>query len=266
MVDHTSDDTAENSAETDDSQTSMSNYDFITNDDEQDDRQTTTEDFNTVGSMWNLGDHSTASGLNRNNLSESINSTIEALDDDIDGDMKAVLQDASRLVQETRVSKFECPVEACGLGHSHPDHKHDVRDSFDVLDSFTAEMKFTPYCHCGVNELSMLMAFFPYISEPVFEDQHEFEEVLEVEPMMLDQMYRLYVEDDATVSRAAAEVAARHGVDESEAIPLGTRDAIKAFFRRRRSIEKAAQAAPIAQETRQTIEENRTGLEEVTSQ
>jgi hypothetical protein len=264
MVDHTADD-GKNSAETDDNQTSMSNYDFIASDDDAQ-ADTTSDDFNTVGSMWNLGDHSTASSVDRSGLSDSINSTIEALDDDIDGDMKEVLQDASRLVQETRVSNFECPVEACGLGHSHPDHKHDVRDSFDVLGSFTDQMEFCPYCHCGVNELSMLMAFFPYISEPVFEDQHEFEEVLEVEPEVINGMYRLYIEDDMTVSQAAGKAAARRGVAESELVPLGTRDAIKAFFRRRRSIEKAAQAAPIAQETRQAIESNRVALEEATSQ
>jgi hypothetical protein len=250
----------------DNNDSSMSNYDFIGDDNDDERRETTEDDFNTVGSMWNLGDHSTASSVDRSGLTESINDTIEALDDDIDGDMKEVLQDASRLVQNTRVSNFECPVEACGLGHSHPDHKHDIRESFGVLDSFTDEMEFTPYCHCGVNELSMLMAFFPYITEPVFEDQHEFEEILEVEPDILDSMYRRYVQDDLSVSRAAAVVAGEFGQDESEAVPLGTRDAIKAFFRKRRSIERAAQAAPIAQETRGVIAQNREALEEATSQ
>ena len=250
---------------TDDSQISMS-YDFIQSDYDQDSTENNDEKFNTVGSMWTLGDHSTASSEGRSALSEAIEDTMDELDDDIDGDMVAVLEDASDLVKDTRVSKFECPVEACGLGHSHPDHKHDVRDSFDVLDSFADQMQFCPYCHCGVNELSMLMAFFPYISEPVFEDQHEFEGVLEVEPDILNDMYRLYVEDGASVSVAAGAVSARYDVNESEAVPLGVREDIKAFFSRRRSIEDAANAAPIAQETRSVIEDSREELEAVTSE
>jgi len=254
----------EQGEETADSQDNMS-YDFITNGDEeeQDDNQT---QFNTVGSMWNLGDHSTAGQNERSELSKSIEETMASLDDDIDGDMKAVLEDASDLVQDTRVSKFECPVEACGLGHSHSDHKHDVRDAFDVLNSFTNQMEFCPYCHCGVNELAMLMAFFPYISEPVFADQERFEEVFEIPPDVLNEMYRIYNDDGATVSAAAGAVAARRGASESELIPLGTRDAIKAFFGRRQAIETAANAAPIAQETRNVIENNREELETATSQ
>lgn len=256
----------EQDGETTDSQNTM-NYDFITNGDEEEQNNNDIEQqFNTVGSMWTLGDHSTAGQNDRSELSKTIDKTMDELDDEIDGDMKAVLQDASDLVKDTRVSKFECPVESCGLGHSHPDHKHDVRDAFDVLNTFTNQMEFCPYCHCGVNELAMLMAFFPYISEPVFADQERFEEVFEIPPDVLNEMYRIYNDDGATVSAAAGAVAARRGASESELIPLGTRDAIKAFFGRRQAIETAANAAPIAQETRNVIENNREELETATSQ
>jgi hypothetical protein len=250
---------------TDDNDTSMSNsYQFISTEEEQDEETTTA--FDTVGSMWNLGDHSTASSDERSALSQSIEDTMAALDDDIDGDMKAVLEDASDLVEDTRINKFECPVEICGLGHSHPDHKHDIRESFDVLGSFTDQMDFCPYCHCGVNELSMLMAFYPYISETVFADHDRFEGVSEVAPDILDSMYRHYVQKNVTVNRAAAIVATELGLNESEAVPLGVRGDVEEFFERRSSIEEAANAAPIAQETRNAIEENREELEEVTSQ
>jgi hypothetical protein len=264
MVDHFDDSSEQNSAENNDENTSMS-YNFITGDEEAEAEAEDTEDFNTVGSMWTLGDHSTASSESRSTLTENINSTIAALDDDIDGDVKAVLQDASRLVQDTRVSKFECPVEACGLGHSHPDHKHDVRESFDVLDSFAEEMNFCPYCHCGVNELSMLMNFYPYISEDVFYGGSIFDDAMEVEPDILEEMYRIHVEESATVNRAAGMVANRRGIDEAEAVPLGVRESLKEFFQRRRSIDRAANAAPIAQETRNAIEKARRELEELTS-
>jgi len=250
--------------ETIDSNNTMS-YDFIQNGNEEDDNQTE-DDFSTVGNKWTLGDHSTASGEDRHELSESIRQTMGALDDDVDENLMDVLQDASDLVEDTSVSRFECPVEACGLGHSHSDHKHDIRSGFNVESAFADSAQFCPYCHCGVNELSMLMEFFPYITEPVFTDQHEFEGVLEVEPDILDSMYRRYIQDDLSVNVAAATVAREFAVDESKAVPLGVREDLKLFFQRRRNIENAANSAPIAQETRSVIEDNREALEEQTSQ
>lgn len=252
---------------TDDSNTNMNDdYSFIGNDSDDNDQQTTEDDFSVVGNKWNLGDHSTASGDETNALSDAIGETMDSLDSDVDEEMFSVLQDAQDLVRSTDIHRFECPSEDCGLGHSHADHKHDIRSAFDVEGDFAEQMQFVPYCHCGVNELAMLVQFFPYISVPVFADQHQFEGVLEVDPDILDSMYRRFNEDDTTVHRVAGMVATEYGVTESEAIPLGVREDIKLFFERRRSIEKAAQAAPIAQETRNAIEEARDQLEERTSQ
>lgn len=261
MVDHFSNDDEQNSAETNDN-TSMNSYDFISTNGEESD----TNNFDTVGSMWNLGDHSTASKDERSALSQAIEDTMGDIDGDIDDDMMDVLEDASDLVKNTRVSKFECPVEACGLGHSHADHKHDIRQAFKVVNDFAEQMDFCPYCHCGVNELAMLVGFMPYITAEVFVDDEKFEDALELDPDILDSLYRKYNEEDATVNRAAGMLANDLGLPENEIVPLGSRESIKTFFERRDAIEAAAQAAPIAQETRTVIDDNREELEQLTSE
>lgn len=250
---------------TDDTNDTMS-YNFITNDDDSTDDTQDDDQFNEVGSMWTLGNHRSASQDEAEQLSQSIRQTMDALDEDVDEELMSVLEDASGLVEQSNLSGFECPHEECGLNHSHPDHKHDIRSGFEVSNDFASQMEFVPYCHCGVNELAMLMQFFGYISVPVFADQHEWEGVLEVEPDILDSMYRRYIQDDLTVNRAAGAVANDFGQPESEAVPLGVRDDLKRFFERRRRIEDAANSAPIPQETRNVIEENRDELLEVTSE
>lgn len=241
--------TEENSAEDNDDTTNM-NYDFIASDD---DAQDFTNNFDTVGSMWTLGDHSAIETENRRGLIESINTATEDLDDDVDGEVKSVLEDAANLVEDTTVSRFECPV--CGLGHSHPDHKHDIRASFNVRDGFADQMDFCPYCHCGVNELAMLVDFFPYINVPVFEDQDDFEEVYEVEPDNLQDMIRAVVSGEKSPEQAPLMAA--------ESRKQSVRQAVTTFLNRVRSIKNAADSAPIAQETRAEISESRDVLEEV---
>lgn len=276
MVERTNDrdDDVQND-ETADSQTTMS-YDFITNGDEESENNNGDQN----GNDWNWGysDHSTATDEERSDLSESIRRTMDALDSDVDEEMMAVLQDASDLVEDISVNKFECPHEECGLGHNHPDWKHDITAStdtseirsaiagFNISDRFADQMEFQRNCHCGANEAAMLVQFFPYISIPMFSDQHEFEGVLELEPDVLDEVYRVYNEDDVSVSVAAGRVASSRGQSESEVVPLGLRDDLKAFCERRQQVEQQAQKAPIAQETRAVIEANRKELEEVTSQ
>jgi hypothetical protein len=127
-------------------------------------------------------------------------------------------------------------------------------------------MEFCAYCHCGVNELAMLVRFFPYINRPVFTDQHDFEGVLEVNPDVLEAVYRTYNDDGVSLSVAAGRVASRRGLDEAEAIPLGVREDIQAFFNRRDAIQNAANSAPIAQETRGVIEADREALQEMVSE
>lgn len=251
----------ENSAETDaeDSNSDMNEYDFIQTE-EQSDETTDEPDFETVGNLWTLGDHSSGADVT-SEVQESIRKTIAELDDGIDGDVVDVLQDASEAVESTDVTRFECPHENCGLGHSHGDHKHDIRSGFSVTDSFAAQMEFVPYCHCGVNELSMLMAFMPYITEPVFDDQFRFEEVMEVEPTLLDEAYyRWKAENGENFHSMLSELAGEEGRAEEDAFPLGVRNAMASFFERRYEIECAADSAPIPQETQNVITEKRENL------
>jgi len=237
------------------------NYDFIqTGDDSTDNEQ----QFNEVGSMWTLGDHTTADESDRSALSQAINDTLRQLDDDVDDEMAAVLQDASEMVQDTHVSRFECPVEACGLGHSHSDHKHDIRSGFGVTDAFAEQMEGCPYCHCGVNELSMLMEFYPYINERVFTD-YDYSGVTAVEPSALEDIYRRYTQDSEGFRVAVAKVAEERGLSSSLVVPAEYRDSIEEFFDLRQRIDNAADSAPIATEMRNLISERRAELIEATS-
>ena len=241
----------------------MSNYDFIqTGDDSTDDDND--DQFNEVGSMWTLGDHTTADESDRSALSQAINDTLEGLDSDVDDNMAAVLQDASSMVEDTNVSRFECPVEACGLGHSHSDHKHDIRSGFGVTDTFAEQMEGCPYCHCGVNELSMLMQFYPYITETVFSGR-SFSGVTEVEPSALEDIYRRYTQEAQSFDVATANVAMQRGLSPSEVVPVGVRDNVEAFFELRQRIDNAADSAPIATEMRNLISERREELLEATA-
>lgn len=247
--------TDENSAEDNDDTTNM-NYDFIAADD---DAQDDTNSFNTVGSMWTLGSHSALQSENSQNLVDSIDGVMGDIDSEIDDDVMDVLQDARSVVSDTRVSRFECPVEECGLGHSHPDHKHDIRASFDVTDAFADQMDFCPYCHCGVNELAMLMDFFPYIAADVFHGD-DFDALSRVSPDVLQRVWTLF-SDGSTVLSSISTVADEHGVSAPALAGDEAVEAIQEFFYLREDIEDAANSAPIAQETRRVIGENRDSIE-----
>jgi len=226
------------------------NYEFLNGDnDEQDDNND--DAFSTVGNMWTLGDHNTASSEDTDDLTNAISDTMAALDDDVDDDLMAVLQDANDMVETTSVRSFECPV--CGLSHSHSDHKHDIRSGFQVEDSFADQMDFCPYCHCGVNELAMLMPFFPYMNEPVFEDQHEFESVLELDANVLQGLIQDVISGKKSPERAYLTVL--------QARFPGFKDEIQMFLSRVDNIQNAANGAPIPQDARQQIENNRNGIE-----
>jgi len=239
----------------------MSNYDFIQTGDDSTDNEPR---FNKVGSMWTLGDHTTADESDRSALSQAINDTLEDIDSEVDDDMAAALQDASAMVEDTNVSRFECPVEACGLGHSHSDHKHDIRSGFDVTDAFAEQMEGCPYCHCGVNELSMLMQFYPYITETVFSGR-SFSGVTEVEPSALEDIYRRYTQEAQSFSTATANVAKERGLSPSGLVPVGVRSNVESFFELRQRIDNAADSAPIGSEMRNLISERREELLEATA-
>jgi hypothetical protein len=147
----------------------------------------------------------------------------------------------------------------CGINHGHADHKHDIRAStdatptggFEVTEAFADEMQYNPYCHCGANELAMLVRFFHHIGVPMFDDQLEFEGVLEAEEDALWDAYSLWnTERDMTVQTAAN----RKNIDTTLV------EELTKFFRRVSSIESAADSAPIASETQSAIEETRRSI------
>lgn len=243
---------------TDDEDTTM-NYDFISNDDEAQDE---TNQRNEIGNRWTLGDHSTANDDVKNELHEVIEETIDDLDSEVDQEMVEVLSDASSLLQDSSVTNFQCP--ECGLIHGHADHKHDIRAAFNVEDDFASQMDFVPYCHCGVNELAMLMRFFSYISEPVFKDQHKFESVLDVKPEVLEASYRVFDSDDVNynINNAVRKACNQRGLDPSKEVPADIREEVRMFFYRRQEVERAANGAPVSQQTVDEIALNKSELED----
>jgi hypothetical protein len=246
MYDNTNFGDSNGAANNDDDTTTM--YDTILQTGDSDDNN----DFSTVGNKWTLGDHSTLAESTSADLADTLGQTMAVMDDDVDDDMMAVMEDAMDLVEDTSVRSFECPVEECGLHHSHSDHKHDVRAGFNVESAFADEMAFCPYCHCGVNELAMMMPYFGYISVPVFEDQYKFEAVLELDSRLLQQMVLSVISDEKNVTEASMEAGSNPGV----------RGEVRMFLNRVEEIQAAANSAPIAGETRRVIGENRDALAE----
>jgi hypothetical protein len=244
-------------------------YDFMSNgDDSTDDEQTATEEEESYEvRMWSLGNHSTLNNEERDNIGQTLDHFVNDLDSDVDEEVMGVLQEAQSMVDTTTLRSFECPVDECGLQHSHSDTKHDIRSAFNVEDDFADGLMFNPYCHCSVNELAMLMRFFSYINTPVFTDQADFEGVLEVEPTELNALFRSYTEDrQRTVDMAVQEVATERGLREEQVAPEDVREDLFQFFRRRQDIQNAANGAPIPQETRRKINDAEDELERMTNQ
>jgi len=158
-------------------------YDFIADNDseEQDDNQDS-DSFQSQTFDWGYGEHSTASGDDLDVLGGQIQATMDELDEGVDEEMVAVLEDAQELVGSVSINDFECSHPDCGLSHGHGPNKHDIRNSvnssgiegFNITDEFADQMEFVANCHCGANEAGMLVQFFHYFNIPMFSDQEEF--------------------------------------------------------------------------------------------
>lgn len=192
---------------------------------------------------WSLGNHSTGSGPDEDQLDQML----DGLDPDVDADLRGVLEEAAQMVHADAVRDFECP--RCGLTHGHGDDKHDIRSGFNVATKFADEMEFVPYCHCGVNEAAMLLDFYGYIGEQVFTDEDEkFGMVADAEPEEVEELIAAWQQTN----------------DESEAVRLVSFPAneTRAFLRRYRQVKGAADSAPISAETRREIADIRADIEE----
>lgn len=263
-----------------DSQEEDQLYSFVEDGDEEENAEAgdETADQPPRVTRWSLGSHSTADDTHQAVIDEMMDN----LDDDVDENLMAVLEDASEMVEASNVSNFECA--KCGLNHGHSDEKHDIRrdpdyrgrwtPGFNVTDEFADQMVGCPYCHCGANELAMLMDFFGFFTMPVFADQEQFEGVLELPNHVLQDVFRQ--REDIT-----PRVTSRKGGDfdpEAAAMEEAVREAgfqysvpdmvipeLVEFYERYRDIKSAANNAPIPSEFRSTVEENRAQLEEFTA-
>jgi hypothetical protein len=204
---------------------------------------TPTADEVSVPGRWTLGDHSIETGLAEEQLEEAAERV-----DGFNDSMAGVLREAASMVG-THVRGFECPV--CGINHGHADHKHDIREAFNVDPEFADRMEYNPYCHCGANYLSMLMDFYPYITTTMFTDEDDFEGIEQVDTELLYDVYAEWTTSDRTVQ----------GVCLSNDIPQEHVSGITSFFQRVRSIDSAASSAPIANETRNEIDSMRENIE-----
>jgi hypothetical protein len=212
---------------------------------------------------WSLGVHTTAA----TQTSDFIQNALGELDEEVDGDLRGLLEDASSLIQPDAVNTFECPV--CGLNHRHSDRKHDIRSApgqangFRVEDVFADEMKWVAYCHCGLNELAMLVDYFGYMTIPVFRDQHEFEGVLELDGGVLKEIVTKWNELEG---EAIAPISVEDAVIESGNkfnVPPDLYPEIQTFYVSKwRCIKRAANGAPVPKSVRTGVQERRRRIEE----
>jgi len=204
---------------------------------------------------WGLGNHSSGGGPSEDDFDR----LLDGMDEDVDSEMKALLEEAAQMTSQTSVSGFECPV--CGLNHGHSDSKHDIRSAFSVSDELTEVAEFCPYCHCGVVELAMLVDYFGVLGEELvfFEDQDDFEGVLELDNKILQKIMRRRRSGDTI------PVVIRQAGLEDE-VPRDLHRDLALFFERWLSIKNAASNAPIHQETQSDIEEERDEVEELVAE
>lgn len=207
---------------------------------------------------WTLGDHNVRHDVDTEAL--------KAAAEDINGvnpGLAAALEEAANQVSSAEVSGFECPV--CGLNHGHSDAKHDVRSDtsgFGVTDEFADFMEWCPYCHCGVNELAMLIDFYNHIDMDVFSDNESFERVSEIRNDMLIEICKQIreSEEDSRQQTLSVDMAVRDLGYMTVSPELDSH--IEAFYDLWSDIKDAANGAPIASSTRSSINGVREDLNE----
>ena len=217
-------------------------------------------DPNPAVKRWSLGNHTMMPGIN----ADQFNSEIERVKE-VNPGLADVLSEAQEMVADSKVRQWECGV--CGLGHNHPDDKHDIRGEyesddpgFSVAEDFAEEVEFCPYCHCGVNELAMLIDFFCHLPQPMFRDQQKFESVLEVGNDTLIRYCQ--ARRDLSDEKFGAKDVPLEAVVEAEDYEFSGDEANllaevgeekTLFYERWRDIKRGAAGAPIAGETRKAI-------------
>lgn len=147
----------------DDSSTDATNYDFFTTRSDIESRYSVRK--------WKLGNHAARPAVDTDDLEKSAE-MVSGIDDDL----ASIFSEAASKAQQAEVNDYECQV--CGLTHGHSPDKHDIRDSdeLNVTPEFAEMMEFNAACHCGVNELAMLVDFYDEIRATVFADADDLDE------------------------------------------------------------------------------------------
>lgn len=219
--------------------------------------------------QWRLGDHN--NGVENMNWS-TISEELYFIEDEAPG-LSDALTEAQDVAKSFEINGFECGV--CGLNHSHSDQKHDIRAAFNVADEFTTQMKFCPYCHCGVSELARLALYFPEVEgTSMFNDEAEFEAVRDIDTDIVQEVYSIM--NEMTVEEAdemygmnnvsgnrtrklnmteAIEVYSIEDNSIGTAVPHSVYDDLRAFYERVDEIKSAANGAPIPSDTEQSLNE-----------
>lgn len=247
-------DTEADSATTDGTtnDTPMTSYDFIQNDGSTDNDQTTFGGFS-----WSdhPGDHTSVS----DDTQSALDAALDRVDEEMEPEVAEALQDISdELPGSDSVTNFQCSHPDCGLTHGHPENKHHIRNpvdcrgvtGFGVTDEFAESIEFVPNCHCGANEMAMLVRFVPYFGDQieVFSDGEQFRSVFQLPGEVVNESYREWQESGESVmallSESTVSMMAVCGVGVEE---------LEAWFERRQHIESGGNSAPIAQYTQSCI-------------
>lgn len=143
------------------------------------------------------------------------------------------------------ISAYECP--ECGLRHSHSRNKHVLTASgvsaLSVRSEFADAMVFNKRCHCGVNELAMLLRFADNISMQIFADIENDDlprpEVVSAAEKLRDP----HTDRDELIDELGADIVA-------DAVEYSDSPALSRVL----EVRDAADSAPISAETRERIE------------
>lgn len=215
----------------------------------------TSETRSTDTHRWTLGNHGVDNDVDPDALKDAA-----AEINGVDPGLSAALEEAAGKVESANVDGFECPV--CGLNHGHGDGKHDIRDTadpgFGVSDEFAEFMQYTPYCHCGVNELAMLLDFYGHIEMSVFEEDR-FSRLNDLRNSSLIDICRLMREESGGIGSMSVDQAVQ---ELGLVIPNDYDAEIRDFYEVWKAVKQAADGAPISGSTRNEIDNIRTNLNE----
>lgn len=255
-----SDDNTDDEDTTAEADTDSDQYEFFNIEDQYPSVEEEPEE-NTEIRRWSLGAHTEAPERDW----DVLEAELTELENAAPG-LRDALEQAKGVAESYRVNGYECPV--CGLNHGHSDTKHDIRDEyrtsagFSVRPEFAEQMKYNPFCHCGVNELARLMDFFGAIGVPVFRDEDEaFPDVRSIGQENIDAVLRTYNDrnDDPDVLEYTMDEAVADALGNlpsaTDVVMADLAEQFTAFHERYQDIKSAARHAPIPDETSARLDE-----------